>query len=138
MGCAWKWEPIRLTETEYHELASSLVSAPPPPGISAIECLSGVPEWVQDEYDFQAWLFHVPEQLYLPVSVERKRVLAKIHGEPNQDHKAKLRQKLEELKNQGVSLYVDNVKQRKGRVPRASVKQSESESCLLYSPIHKA
>jgi hypothetical protein len=122
MGGAWKWEPSSLTESEYHELACLLISAPPPQRMRAIECLSGVPDWVQDEHDFHAWLFHVPEQLYLPVSLERKRVLARIHREPNQQRRAKLQQELENLEAHGVSLYAENVHQRKCRVPSPLLK----------------
>lgn len=119
MGGAWKWEPFAMTETEYNELASALVSAVPPHGYRAIQRLGGVPEWVSDESDLLAWLFYVPEQLHLSLSSERKMVLAEILREENEHRRAELREKLLQLEIQGSNLWMENVDRRKCRVPPA-------------------
>lgn len=103
MGGTWEWVPFQLAEEEYDELANRLTSLEPPPGSRQILVLSDLPDWVEDERDFTAYLCQLPQEQYVAIATERKKLESALRETP--DAEEEIRERIEQLEMEEISLY---------------------------------
>jgi hypothetical protein len=103
MGGTWEWVPFQLAEEEYDELANRLTSLEPPPGFRQILVLSDLPDWVEDERDFTAYLCQLPQEQYVAIATERKKLESALRE--TTDAEEEIRERIEQLEMEEISLY---------------------------------